>query len=87
MKENNYILNCIMTAKGILSDMSLRRKITTQLVILMLILVAIGNWVIDDWLLDGIIRFIVFWGSITLLVLFILLMAVYDLLKVMGQND
>ena len=76
-----------MTAKGILSDMSLRRKITTQLVILMLILVAIGNWVIDDWLLDGIIRFIVFWGSITLLVLFILLMAVYDLLKVMGQND
>ena len=76
-----------MTAKGILSDMSLRRKITTQLVILMLILVAIGNWVIDDWLLDGIIRFIVFWGSITLLDLFILLMAVYDLLKVMGQND
>lgn len=73
-----------MLAKGIIRDMTLRRKIVTQLVIFMLISVAIGNWVIDDWLRDGIIRFAIFWGFITLLVLFILLMAIYDFLKVMS---
>lgn len=86
MKDDNYISNCMMLAKGIIRDMTLRRKMTTQLVIFMLILVAVGHWVIDDWLQGGVIRFAVFWGGITLLVLFILLMAVYDLLKVMQDN-
>jgi len=48
MKENNYISNCIMHAKGIVQDI---------------------------------------WGGITFLVLFILLMAMYDLLKVMSQGS
>ena len=76
-----------MHAKGIVQDMSLRRKITTQLLIFTLIMVAVGNWVIDDWLRDGIIRFAIYWGGITFLVLFVLLMAMYDLLKVMSQSS
>lgn len=56
---------------------------TTRLLIFILIVVAIGNWVIGGWLTEGVIRFVVFWGFVTFFVLFILLMAVYDLLKVM----
>jgi len=85
--KDNYVSNCMMIAKGILRDMTLRRKMVTQLVIFMLILVGIGNWIIDDWLKDGVIRFVIFWGGVTFLVLFILLMAVYDLLKVMKSGE
>ncbi len=46
----------------------------------------IGSWVVDDWLRDGVIRFVIFWGLISLYTLFIMLMAFYDMLKVMrGQ--
>ncbi len=55
----------------------------TQLVIFLLIIVAIGSWVIGDWLRDEAIRFIIFWGLVSLYALFIMLMAFYDMLKVM----
>jgi hypothetical protein len=83
MKKNGYISTCLMLAKGILYDRSLRRKMMTQLVIFLLVIVAIGSWVIDDWLRDGVIRFVIFWGLVSLYTLFIMLMAFYDMLKVM----
>lgn len=55
----------------------------TQLVIFMLVLVGVGSYVIDDWLSDGVVRFTFFWGLVGMYVLFIILMAVYDILKVM----
>ncbi len=86
MKKNGYIDTCLMLAKGILHDRSLRRKMMTQMLIFLLVIVAIGSWVIDDWLRDGVIRFVIFWGLISLYSLFIMLMAFYDMLKVMrGQ--
>lgn len=86
MKRESYFSRCRSLAKGILDDRVQRRSMVTQLLIIVLILVALGNWVITDWLSDGVIRFVVFWGLVTLLVLFILLMAVYDLLKVMRDE-
>ncbi len=86
MKNNGPIETCLMLAKGILHDRSLRRKMMTQMVIFLLVIVAIGSWVVDDWLRDGVIRFVIFWGLISLYTLFIMLMAFYDMLKVMrGQ--
>ena len=86
MKKNGYIDTCLMLAKGILHDRSLRRKMMTQMLIFLLVIVAIGSWVVDDWLRDGVIRFVIFWGLISLYTLFIMLMAFYDMLKVMrGQ--
>ncbi len=86
MKKNGYIDTCLMLAKGILHDRSLRRKMMTQMVIFLLVIVAIGSWVIDDWLRDGAIKFIIFWGLVCLYLMFIMLMAFYDMLKVMrGQ--
>ena len=55
----------------------------TQLIIFLLVMVAVGNWVIDDWLRDGVVRFSIYWGVVGMYVLFILLMAFYDMLKVM----
>lgn len=55
----------------------------TQLVIFLLVIVAIGSWVIDEWLREGVIRFIIFWGVVCLYTLFIMLMAFYDMLKAM----
>ncbi len=83
MKNNGYVNTCLMLAKGILYDRSLRRKMMTQLVIFLLVMVAIGGWVIDDWLRDGVVRFAIFWGLVCLYALFIILMAFYDMLKVM----
>lgn len=86
MKSNGYISTCLMLAKGILDDRSLRRKMMTQLVIFLLVLVAVGTWLVDDWLRDGVIRFVIFWGVVGIYVLFIMLMAVYDILKVMRDE-
>lgn len=83
MKNNGYISTCLMLARGILNDRLLRRKMMGQLVIFLLVTVAIGNWVIDDWLSEGVVRFSIFWGLVGMYVLFIMLMAFYDMLKVM----
>lgn len=83
MKQNGYVKTCLMLAKGILYDRTLRRKMMTQLVIFLLVLVAIGTWVIDGWLRDGMVRFAIFWGLVCMYTLFIMLMAFYDMLKAM----
>jgi hypothetical protein len=86
MKHNGFVNTCLMLAKGILHDRELRRKMMTQLVIFLLVIVTIGSWVIDDWLRDGVHRFVIFWGLICLYTLFIMLMAFYDMLKVMRDK-
>jgi len=75
-----------MIARGILHDRVLRRKMITQLVIMLIVLVALGSWVIDDWLRDGMVRFAVFWSLIMFYTLFILLMAFYDILKAVKEE-
>ena len=83
MKNNGYISTCLVLAKGILHDRTLRRKMMTQLVIFLLILVGLGAYVLDGWLSGGVVRFAFFWGVVCMDALFIILMAVYDMLKVM----
>jgi predicted MFS family arabinose efflux permease len=78
-----FATTCMMLARGILYDRILRRKMITQLLIFLVVTVAIGSWVIDDWLRDGVIRFIIFWGVVCLYTLFMMLMAFYDMLKAM----
>jgi RsiW-degrading membrane proteinase PrsW (M82 family) len=87
MKNNGFIDTCLIIAKGILHDRSLRRKMMTQLVIFLVVIVVIGTWVIDDWLRDGVLRFVVFWALITLYTLFLILMAFYDMLRVMKDRN
>jgi hypothetical protein len=83
MKKIGFADTCMMLARGILYDRSLRRKMMAQMVIFLLVIVAIGSWVIDDWLRDGVVRFIIFWGLVFLYTTFIILMTFYDMLKVM----
>ena len=86
MKHNSFVNTCLILAKGILHDRTLRRKMMTQLVIFLLVVIVIGSWVIDDWLRSETFRFVVFWGVVCLYTLFIMLMAFYDMLKVMRDK-
>ncbi len=86
MREHGYVKTCLALAKGILHDRELRRKMMTQLVIFLLVLVGIGTWVIDDWLKGGVVRFSIFWCLVGFYTLFIVLMAFYDMLKVMKDE-
>lgn len=89
MKNNGKIgfaTTCMMLARGILHDRTLRRKMMTQLLIFLLVLVAIGSFVIDDWIRGGVIRFAIFWGIVCLYTLFLMLMAFYDMLRTMRDK-
>ena len=86
MKQNGFVNTCLMLAKGILYDRMLRRKMMTQLVIFLLVLVVIGSWVIDNWLGREVVRFAIFWGVVSMYTLFIITLAFYDMLKAMRDE-
>lgn len=52
-----------------------------QLGVFMLLLVVVGTWVISDWLDDSVWRFGIFWGIVTVYVLLVLLLCLYDMLR------
>ncbi len=86
MKKNGFASNCMMLARGILADQLLRRKMMAQLVIFLLVICGIGGWVIDDWLRDSLVRFMIFWGFVFFYTLFIIMMACYDMLKTLTER-
>ncbi len=73
-------------AKGILHDRRLRRKMLFQVLIALLLSVFIGNWVLDGWLANGLWRFILWWGGVAFLTLFILLFALYDAMRAVQEE-
>ena len=81
MAKNGYINTCTTIARGILHDRALRRKMIIQLGVFMLLLVVVGTWVISDWLDDSVWRFGIFWGIVTVYVLLVLLLCLYDMLR------
>ena len=50
--------------------------------ILLLVAIGLGTWVIDGWLSSSIARFGFFWGVVTLYALVLLMLCVYDMLRV-----
>lgn len=67
-------------ARAILGDRKLRRKALAISLIIALGLLVIGLWVIDDWLAEGMIRFILWWGACALVALWVMLFALFDAL-------
>jgi len=63
---------------------SLRRKLMAAVLILLLVAIVLGTWVIDGWLSSSVARFSIFWGVVTLYTLLLLLLTVYDMLRVRG---
>jgi hypothetical protein len=73
-------------AKGILHDRPSRRRAMGRSVALLLAVFAIGLWGIDGWLQADPLRFVVWWGACGLLTLFVLLFALYDVLRVIREE-
>ena len=82
MKKSGMIQLVTALARGILHDTKLRRKMMTQLVIVLLIAVAIGHWVIGSWLEKSILAFTIVWGLIFIYTVMLVLLCIYDMLMV-----
>ena len=74
-------------ARGILRDTKLRRKMMTQLVIVLVLAVALGNWVINSWLEKSILAFTLFWGLVFIYTILVLLLCIYDILTVKNNRQ
>lgn len=72
-------------AKSILHDRPARRRAMGRSVALLLGMFAIGLWGIDGWLNDP-LRFVIWWGACGLLTLLVLLLALYDVLRVIREE-
>ena len=69
-----------------LADRGKRRRFITGLLILIVTYFALGNWLLDSWLSQGLWRMLIFWGFLTLMCLFMILMALFDALAVIGEE-
>lgn len=69
-----------------LADRSRRRRFISGFLVFILVYFSFGNWVIDDWLLKGIWRMLLYWGFLGAMCLFLVLMAVFDALAAIGEE-
>lgn len=72
-------------ARSILHDRPARRRVMGRSVVLLLGMFAIGLWGIDGWLQD-LWRFIAWWGFCGLLTIFVMLLALYDMMRVIREE-
>lgn len=61
-----------------------RRFMLWQLVVLLLALV-LGTWPLDEWLRGEIIRFLLWWAGVVFLLVWLSLMAIYDLSRIRAE--
>ena len=73
-------------AMAILGDRSLRRRVLTSFVVLLLAMFASGLWVFDRWLMASPWRFVIWWGACGALAVFIFLFALYDAMAVIREE-
>lgn len=73
-------------AAGMLRDRATRRSLMTRLLIVVLAILALGNWALRAWLAANIWRFVLWWGACAALTGFLLLLALYDALAVIGEE-
>lgn len=73
-------------AQAILHDRTMRRRVMSRFLLLLLVVFALGLWGIDKWLAGNIWRFFLYWAGCGALTLFILIFAVYDACAVIREE-
>jgi len=73
-------------ATSMLHDRPTRRKLMARTLALLLAVFAIGLWGIDEWLAKNVWRFISWWGGCAFLALFMVLFALYDVMRVIREE-
>lgn len=70
-----------------LRDRAKRRGFINGLLVFILAWFAVGNWPLSDWLAQGLWRMLLYWGFLCFLCLMVVLMAVFDALSVIGEEQ
>jgi polyferredoxin len=73
-------------AMAILTDRTLRRRVLSTFLILLLAMFASGLWLFDHWLEKNLWRFVIWWGACAVLAVFIFLFALYDAMAVVREE-
>lgn len=73
-------------ARAILHDRTERRKWLFYLVLIPLGMLAIGLWVIDEWIWANLWRVLLWWGACAVATGVVLIFALYDSLAVIREE-
>lgn len=76
---------CILIAKGILHTRRLRRKFGLQLLAVIMVLFSLGVFFIGDWIDSDKWLFAIYWGTVIILTLFLMFLALYDAMRAMVE--
>jgi hypothetical protein len=73
-------------ARAILHDRSERRKWLGRITLVPLAMLALGLWVLDDWIWESPWRVLFWWGGCALATLVVMIFALYDALAVVREE-
>ncbi len=76
----------IAIASVTLGDRKRRRQFITGLLFFALAYFGFGYWMIDGWLGKDLWRMLFYWGFLMLLLLFLMVLALFDGLAVIGEE-
>ena len=75
-----------LIARAILRDRAARRRVIGRLLLFVLLLMAAGLWLVDEWLKESLWLFLVWWAGVALLTMVVMLFALYDALAVIREE-
>ena len=73
-------------AGAILRDRKTRRGYLARFLLFTLLWMGIGLWVIDGWLAESALRFLIWWGGGGVLALILMIFALYDAVSVVREE-
>ena len=84
-KKLSLVAISVMTARALLQVRPVRRKLMLYTVVTVLSLCVLGVWPLAGWLENALWRMILFWGGVMFLTVFMMLLALYDMLAVIKE--
>jgi hypothetical protein len=78
--------DCKGIARAILHDRAARRKVIGRMVLLALLVMAVGLWILDEWLASSPWLFLLWWGGCGALTCVSMLFVLYDALAVIREE-
>lgn len=85
-KRASWATVCLGLARMVLHSREMRRKVLFQLVIVLVVVVALGAWPLAGWLSGNVWLFLIWWGASMFYGLMVILLAIYDILAVVGEE-
>ena len=73
-------------ARAILHHRRVRRKWMVGMMMVPVLMLAIGLWGINGWLMESPLRFLLWWGGCAMATIVVMIFAVYDALAVIREE-